>query len=111
LRDRILEAAERAGIRVFSGSCSEMYREAAFRDLTVERLPVARELGDASLMFEVHPTLDQWRLRDRADAVSNMIHDILGEAKDRTIATADGAVPASLGAAAPLSQGRLAQGS
>jgi dTDP-4-amino-4,6-dideoxygalactose transaminase len=111
LRDRILEAADRAGIRVFSGSCSEMYREAAFRDLTVERLPVARELGDASLMFEVHPTLDQWRLRDRADAVSTMIHDILGAAKDRTIATADGAVPASLGAADPLSRSRLAQGS
>jgi dTDP-4-amino-4,6-dideoxygalactose transaminase len=109
LRDRILEAADRAGIRVFSGSCSEMYREAAFRDLPVERLAVARELGDASLMFEVHPTLDQWRLRDRADAVSNMIHDILGEPKGRTIATADGAVPTSLGA--PLSRDRLAQGS
>jgi dTDP-4-amino-4,6-dideoxygalactose transaminase len=110
LRDRILEAADRVGVRVFSGSCSEMYREAAFRDLAVERLPVARELGDASLMFEVHPTLDPRRLRDRADAVANMIQDTLRDLKGRTIATGD-TVHASSGETVPLPRDRLAQGS
>jgi dTDP-4-amino-4,6-dideoxygalactose transaminase len=111
LRDRILEATDRAGVRVFSGSCSEVYREAAFRDLAVDRLPVARELGDASLMFEVHPTLDQRRLRDRADAVATLIHDILGDVQGRPRATADGAVPAAWNGTAPSPRDRLAQGS
>ena len=77
LRDRILEQTAAAEIRVFSGSCSEIYREAAFADLDVEPLPVARALGDGSLMFEVHPTLDSRRLRDRADAVAAIIRDVL----------------------------------
>jgi dTDP-4-amino-4,6-dideoxygalactose transaminase len=110
LRDRILEAADRAGIRAFSGSCSEVYREAAFRDLAVERLPVARELGDASLMFEVHPTLDQRRLRDRADAVASIIHDILSDARGGR-AMADSAASAAPGATAHSLRDRLAQGS
>ncbi len=77
LRDAILEAAGAAGIRAFSGSCSEVYREAAFADLRVEPLPVARALGESSLMFEVHPTLDPRRLRDRADAMAEIIRAIL----------------------------------
>lgn len=77
LRDRILQAAGAKELRVFSGSCSEMYREAAFRDMAVEPLPIARELGQTSLMFEVHPTLDKTRLRDRADAVAHLIGQML----------------------------------
>src|SRR5690606_26026298 len=58
-RDQILARAAAAEIRIFSGSCSEIYREGAFRDLEVPTLPVARHLGQSSLMFEVHPTLDE----------------------------------------------------
>ncbi|WP_206185474.1 DegT/DnrJ/EryC1/StrS aminotransferase family protein [Sphingosinicella sp. CPCC 101087] len=78
LRDAILEAATAAGLRAFSGSCSEVYREAAFADIPVEPLPVAKELGESSLMFEVHPTLDTMRLRDRADAIAQIARDIIG---------------------------------
>ena len=78
LRDSILEAAGAAGLRAFSGSCSEVYREAAFADMAVAPLPVARALGESSLMFEVHPTLDTMRLRDRADAFSRIARDIIG---------------------------------
>ena len=49
-----------AGVPCFSGSCSEVYFEKAIQDAGMapaERLPVARELGDTSLMFLVHPTL------------------------------------------------------
>lgn len=49
-----------AGVPCFSGSCSEVYLEKAFDRpgfRPAERLPVARELGETSLMFLVHPTL------------------------------------------------------
>ena len=77
LRDRILKAATAAGLRAFSGSCSEVYREAAFADMEVDALPVAKALGESSLMFEVHPTLDNRRQRDRADALAQIVGDVL----------------------------------
>lgn len=59
-RDRILNEIAARGVPCFSGSCSEVYLEKAFDDTgwrPAERLPVARELGETSLMFMVHPTL------------------------------------------------------
>jgi dTDP-4-amino-4,6-dideoxygalactose transaminase len=58
-RDRIIDAVKAEGIPCFSGSCSEIYLEKAFpvEWRPEERLPVARELGETSLMFLVHPTL------------------------------------------------------
>lgn len=61
-RDQILAAMVDDGIRAFSGSCPEIYLEGAFSDLDVEPLPIARTLGETSLMFEIHPTLDPTRL-------------------------------------------------
>jgi dTDP-4-amino-4,6-dideoxygalactose transaminase len=60
-RDSILARLESEGLPCGVGSCSEIYLEKAFADLgwqPAERLPVARELGDTSMMFMVHPTLD-----------------------------------------------------
>lgn len=59
-RDRILEEINAAGVPCFSGSCSEVYLEKAFEGTGFRpgrRLPVAKELGETSLMFLVHPTL------------------------------------------------------
>ena len=59
-RDRVMSEIVSAGVPCFSGSCSEVYFEKAIQDAGMapaERLPVARELGDTSLMFLVHPTL------------------------------------------------------
>lgn len=59
-RDRIQQAILDQGVPVYSGSCSEVYLEKAFDGTDfrpAQRLPVARELGDDSLMFLVHPTL------------------------------------------------------
>ncbi|MEO6867042.1 MAG: DegT/DnrJ/EryC1/StrS aminotransferase family protein [Gaiellales bacterium] len=78
LRDQILAESSALGIRAFSGSCSEVYLEEAFRELSVDRLPVARRLGETSLMFEVHPTLDLDRLRARAVAVADVARRVLG---------------------------------
>ena len=61
-RDRIMNQMVALGVPCYSGSCSEVYLEKAF-DHTgwrpVERLPVARQLGETSLMFLVHPTLTE----------------------------------------------------
>ena len=59
-RDRILNEIVASGVPCFSGSCSEVYLEKAFDNTGFrpeEPLPVARELGQTSLMFLVHPTL------------------------------------------------------
>ena len=59
-RDRIAGEVQSRGIPCFSGSCSEIYLEKAFEGTgsrPAERLPVARALGETSLMFLVHPTL------------------------------------------------------
>ena len=59
-RDWLMTAITDVGIPCFSGSCSEIYREKAFVAAGLspgKRLPVARRLGETSLMFLVHPTL------------------------------------------------------
>lgn len=65
-RDRLVEELNAVGVPCFVGSCSEIYLEKAFDNLPSrprERLPVAQELGETSLMFVVHPTLDRaWML-------------------------------------------------
>nr|WP_218168983.1 DegT/DnrJ/EryC1/StrS aminotransferase family protein [Pseudomonas sp. E6002] len=61
-RDRILAEISARDVPVFSGSCSEVYLEKAFDNTgwrPASRLPVARELGETSVMFLVHPTLAQ----------------------------------------------------
>ena len=59
-RDRIVAELNKRGMPAFQGSCSEVYLEKAFDGMPfrpAERLPVARELGDTSIAFLVHPTL------------------------------------------------------
>ena len=57
-RDRILTAMHEKGIPGLSGACPEIYRERAFSGQDHEVLPIARELGETSIMFMVHPTLE-----------------------------------------------------
>jgi dTDP-4-amino-4,6-dideoxygalactose transaminase len=59
-RDRIVQAFMDRGVPCYQGSCSEVYLEKAFDGTgwrPEKRLPVARELGETSLMWLVHPTL------------------------------------------------------
>ena len=77
-RDRVMNAILAAGAACFSGSCGEIYREEAFATDNLrpgERLPVAVELGDTSLMFLVHPTLSIADMQTTADAVGKVIAD------------------------------------
>ena len=71
-RDRILSEIAEAGYPALSGSCSEIYLEKCFQDAGLapaERLPVARELGETSLMFLVHPTITPEQMAGYAGAV------------------------------------------
>jgi hypothetical protein len=76
-RDRIIEVIKAEGIPCFSGSCSEIYLEKAF---PVEwrpgrRLPVARELGETSLMFQVHPTLRPEQIARTCEVLRQVMHE------------------------------------
>ncbi|MGA7314286.1 MAG: DegT/DnrJ/EryC1/StrS aminotransferase family protein [Silvibacterium sp.] len=74
-RDRVLEAINAEGVPCFVGSCSEIYLEKAFLEpmRPAHRLPVAKDLGETSLMFLVHPTLTGADMRDTADAVEKVM--------------------------------------
>ena len=75
-RDRILSEIASIGYPAFSGSCSEIYLEKCFQDAgfaPAERLPIARQLGETSLMFLVHPTISIEQLSCYADAVRSVL--------------------------------------
>jgi dTDP-4-amino-4,6-dideoxygalactose transaminase len=74
-RDRLLQAVTAEGIPCFSGSCSEIYLEKAFpQDMQpAQRLQVARQLGETSLMFLVHPTLSEQDMLDTARAIEKVL--------------------------------------
>lgn len=70
-RDRIMNEILDRGVPCYQGSCSEVYLEKAFDGSSVrpaQRLPTARELGESSLMWLIHPTVtpDQIQLAARA---------------------------------------------
>jgi dTDP-4-amino-4,6-dideoxygalactose transaminase len=59
-RDRIVEEINLLSVPCFVGSCSEVYLEKAFDKTKFRpkfRLKNAKELGETSLMFLVHPSL------------------------------------------------------
>jgi dTDP-4-amino-4,6-dideoxygalactose transaminase len=74
-RDRVLAAILAEGIPCFTGSCSEIYLEKAFAPelRPAERLIVAKELGETSLMFLVHPTLSETDMHDTCRAVAKVL--------------------------------------
>lgn len=77
-RDRILNEISAKGVPCFSGSCSEVYLEKAFDDTgwrPAERLLVAKELGETSLMFLVHPTLTEAEINRTCDVLVQVMRE------------------------------------
>ncbi len=76
-RDRIVDAVSAAGVPCFTGSCSEIYLEKAFPAdwRPAERLPVAKRLGETSLMFLVHPTLSEEAIAATATVVEQVMEN------------------------------------
>ncbi|MEP2705279.1 MAG: DegT/DnrJ/EryC1/StrS aminotransferase family protein [Roseibium sp.] len=60
-RDDIIQDLTEIGYQCMQGSCSEIYLEKAFAE-TVFRpdtsLPIAKQLGETSIMFNVHPGIE-----------------------------------------------------
>ena len=89
-RDRVLMELEKRGIPCGTGVCPEIYLEEAFKhsrqlreisqkakDTGFEeqgRLPVAKRLGETSLMFMVHPTLSE----ENMHYVVEQVKEVLG---------------------------------
>ncbi len=75
-RDRIMAAIKAEGIPCFAGICSEIYREKAFPEewRPQTRLPIAKKLGETSLMFLVHPTLSEQDMLDTCCAVEKVMY-------------------------------------
>lgn len=76
-RDKIIDAIVERGVPCFSGSCSEVYLEKAFDNTAYrpqKRLTVAKELGETSLMFLVHPTLTQDEIELTCKVLSEVMH-------------------------------------
>tara|TARA_B100001113_G_scaffold327632_1_gene301309 strand:+ start:453 stop:1646 length:1194 start_codon:yes stop_codon:yes gene_type:complete len=69
-RDRIISEINLKGVPCIHGSCSEIYLEKAFDGTNFrpeKRLPVARELGETSIVFLVHPTLSEEEMSQMAE--------------------------------------------
>ena len=78
-RDRIVAEINGLGVPAYHGSCSEVYLEKAFDGTGLrppERLAVARELGETSLMFLTHPTLTA----DDVERTCRAIEKVMAEA-------------------------------
>lgn len=72
-RNRIAAAVGAQGVPCYhEGVCPEVYREAAFDGTGLrpaKRLPNARELGETSLVFLVHPTITEEQMDTACRAV------------------------------------------
>lgn len=80
-RDRIIGEIAARGVPCFSGSCSEIYLEKAFAATgwrPENRLPVARELGETSLMFLCHPTLTEEEIAATCRALGEVMTHAAG---------------------------------
>ena len=82
-RDRVLMALLEKGIPCGTGVCPEIYLEKAF-DLCEwrtgregrRRLEVARQLGETSLMFLVHPTLEDENMHFLVEQMAGIMKNI-----------------------------------
>lgn len=71
-RDAIIAEINGHDVPCYSGSCSEVYLEKAFDGTgwrPEKHLPVAKELGETSLMFLVHPTLTEFEIQKTCDVI------------------------------------------
>jgi dTDP-4-amino-4,6-dideoxygalactose transaminase len=83
-RDRIVHEISERGVPCAQGTCSELYLEKAFDNTGYRptlRLRVAKELGETSLMFLVHPSLTD----QDVDRTCQVIREVLSMAERNTM--------------------------
>jgi len=89
-RERIQQEINSLGVPCYSGSCSEIYLEKAFDNTPwrpTRRLPAARELGETSLMFLVHPTLQDAEIDKTCEVLTTVMSESTTIETDRSSAT------------------------
>src|SRR5262249_29960536 len=93
-QNRISQMIGAQGVPCGTGSCSELYLETRFPHhwRSRSRCTVARELGETSLMFQVHPTLTEAHI----DATCEIVERVMLQATRAQVkaAVAGGAVSA-----------------
>lgn len=80
-RDALVAGISARGVPCFVGSCPEIYRERAFADSGLapsRRLPVARALGESSVMFLVHPGLEGAAMDHACETLDVVARECLG---------------------------------
>jgi len=78
-RDKIINALNESGVPCYSGSCSEVYLEKAFDNHPCkpkQSLPNAKQLGEISLMFLVHPTLTSQEVNKMCRSIEELFKKI-----------------------------------
>jgi dTDP-4-amino-4,6-dideoxygalactose transaminase len=75
-RDRVIAEINSRGVPCYHGACPEIYLEKAFDNAgwrPAERLPVAKELGETSLIFLVHPTLTEQEIAKTCEVLDSVL--------------------------------------
>ena len=72
-----MEDINKLNVPCYTGGCPEVYRESAFKGTSFEpreyeHFPIAKELGETSLMFLVHPTLKEEEIKKPAKSLSEL---------------------------------------
>ena len=78
-RDRIIAEINALGVPCFSGSASEVYLEKAFDNTGLRpdpRLAIAKQLGETSVMFLVHPTLTTAEIEKTVQVINDVFTKI-----------------------------------
>ena len=76
-RDKIIKEINKLSIPCYSGACPEVYMEKAFDNTKFrpkQRLVHAKELGETSLMFLVHPTLTKNEIKQTCNAITSVMN-------------------------------------
>lgn len=77
-RDRVIAKLVNRGVPVMHGTCSEVYLEKAFEDqkwYSGQRLENARDLGETSICFLVHPSLQDKHVSKLCDLTKSVLSE------------------------------------
>ena len=84
-RDRIIAEINELKVPCYSGTASEVYLEKAFDNTGLRpeiRLPVAKQLGETSVMFLVHPTLTTAEIKQTVAAIDKVFTEMHSSSQD-----------------------------
>ena len=76
-RNKVLKEINKQSVPCYTGACSEVYLEKAFDNTGFrpkERLVNAKELGESSLVFLVHPTLTKDEIQQTCNAITSVMN-------------------------------------